>query len=427
VDTRRIVELSPRPIASPRIAYLRRHLARSLERGAAAVIGIPFLVFLALELGSSLTPKEEALAGDVLGLGAVMAILLGTLAFVLNRSLFATSGVIRCERNDLLIERRSCRTIPITDIEAGFVVPTRNATNVELHLKGGDVIDAQVESAAAATALLRAARVDVARQRCRIQLVDQNARLFVGLAVAGGLAYASMPALGFIAVALPGLAGVLVWACVLALTALVAVRATALPEVTIGTDGISFKRGFFETFVPFEELAEIRPAGLGILIRYRNGRTRTIFSPAGVGPERFEALLLRIREAMAARAQGSQPELEVLDRRGRSISEWRAALTDLARRGATYRNVGLSLEEIEAVISSPDATPERRLAAAVALRAAEHPAAASLIRIAAAQCASQRLRVGLESVGSGEDDNAALAEALGESLVPPVEKLNFHA
>jgi hypothetical protein len=404
-------------IASPRIAYLRRHLARSLERSAAALLGIPFLVFLGLELASSLTRREEVLVGQVLGVGAAAAIVCGAVAFALTRTLFATRGTIRCERNDLVIERSVCRTIPIADIEAGFIVPTRAAINVELHLKGGDVIDAQVASADDAATLLRAARVDVARQRCRIQLVDQNARLFMGLFVGGSLAYASTSALGALDQSLPGLGGVLVWACGLALASLLALRATKLPEVTIGTDGISFKRGFRETFVPFEELAEIRPNGLGILVRYRNGRTMTIFSPAGVGPERFEALLLRVREAMAARSQARQPSLELLDRRGRSVREWRVALAQLARRGASYRDVGLSIDDLEEVIRSPQATPERRLAAAVALRAASHPTATSLIRVAAAQCASQRLRFALEKIGDGDDDDLALAEGLGAAAL----------
>ena len=406
-------EPSPGSIASPRVAYLRRGLARTLERLAVAAIGIPFLFQLGWHFAAPAASSSTAFADPALGLGALAAIVLGIAAFFLNRSFFAPRGVIRCDRNDLVIERRLTRTIPLADVEAGFVVPTRNATSVELHLKGGGVIDVRVEGPAEAAALLRAARVDVARQRCRIQLVDQNARLFIALATAGALAYCSIPALGILAVVIRGETAALVWASLLALTTLLALRATALPELTIGTDGISFKRGFRETFMAFEELAEIRPAGLGILVRYRDGRTKTIFSPAGIGPERFEAMMLRIREAMAARAQGRQPALELLDRRGRSVREWRAALTEVAKRGTSYRDVGISIDDLEAVIGSPDATPERRLAAAVALRAAAHPAATSLIRVAAAQCASQRLRVALEKVGEGKDDEAALAEALG--------------
>lgn len=413
-------EPSSGPFASPRIAYLRRGLARRLEWLAAAAIGIPFLFQLGWHFAAPAPMASTAFADAALGLGALGAMVLGITAFFLNRSFFAPRGVIRCDRNDLVIARRFSRTVPLADVEAGFVVPTRAATSVELHLKGGDVIDVRVADAAEAAALLRAARVDVARQRCRIQLVDQNARLFIGFATAGGLAYCSIPALGVLAVTIQGESASLVWASLLALVTLLVLRATALPELTIGTDGIAFKRGFRETFVAFEELAEIRPAGLGILIRYRDGRTKTIFSPAGVGPERFEALLLRIREAMAARAQGNQPALELLDRRGRSVSEWRAALAQVARRGTSYRDVGISIDDLETVIGSPDATPERRLAAAVALRAAAHPAAASLIRVAAAQCASQRLRIALEKVGDGDDDEMALAEALGVEKVAPL-------
>jgi hypothetical protein len=417
-------EPSPGSIASPRIAYLRRGPARKLERIAAASILLPVFFQLAWHLATTTSISRVPFADQALGAGALTAIVCGIAAFFLNRSFFAPRGVIRCSSNDLVIERRIARTIPLADVEAGFVVPTRKATSVELHLKGGDVIDVRVADAAEAASLLRSARVDVARQRCRIQLVDQNARLFIGLFTAGSLAYCSIPALVFLAVLFPGQTAGLVWTCLLALSTVLALRATALPELTIGTDGISFKRGFWETFVAFEELAEIRPAGLGILIRYRDGRTRTIFSPAGVGPERFEALLLRVREAMAARAQVQQPALELLDRRGRSLREWRTALSEVARRGTSYRDIGISIDDLEAVIASADATPERRLGAAVALRAAAHPAATSLIRVAAAQCASQRLRVALEKVGEGKDDDMALAEVLGAEEIaatPPQE------
>ncbi|MEP7121052.1 MAG: hypothetical protein ABJE95_09090 [Byssovorax sp.] len=409
----------PASIESPRIATLRRGLARKLERVAASAILIPFLFQVGWHFAAPRGIDAPAFADPALGLGALAAVVLGVAAFVFNRSWFAPRGVIRCDRNDLVIERGGLRRVPLAEVETGFVVPTRAGTSVELHLKGGDVIDVGVRAADEAAALLRSARVDVARQRCRIQLVDQNARLFIALFTAGALAYCSLPALGILAVLFRGDTGALVWACLLALSTVVALRGTALPELTIGTDGIAFKRGFRETFVPFEELVEIRPAGLGILVRTRDGRSRTIFSPAGVGPERFEALLLRIREAMAARAQGRQPALELLDRRGRSVREWRVALAEVARRGTSYRDVGISIDDLEAVIGSPDATPERRLAAAVALRAAAHPAATSLIRVAAAQCASQRLRVALEKVGEGDDDDLALAEALGDDVAPP--------
>src|SRR5262249_10580900 len=93
--------------------------------------------------------------------------------------------------------------------------------------------------------------------------------------------------------------------------------------------------------------------------------------------------------------------------------EWRSALGALARRGVDYRAAGLSPDDLSALLASPDATPERRLGAALALAASKHPAAPERIRIAAAQCASERLRVALESVTAG-GDAAATAEALAE-------------
>ena len=188
----------------------------------------------------------------------------------------------------------------------------------------------------------------------------------------------------------------------------------APPDVTVGTDGLAFRRGFREQFVPFTHLEDIRVDGLGARLVLRDRRRLLLPSIAGVSHARIEALKLRIREALALRDGAPTQALQQLDRAGRSIPEWRASLAALARRGVDYRAAGLSAEDLEALLVSPDATPERRLAAAVALAASKHPAAPERIRIAAAQCASERLRVALEKVSEGDDDDAAIAEALDE-------------
>lgn len=406
------------PLAASRVAFVRRGLSRDFARVAVAAVALPFLALVVLTLLGAL-PLAESVATAGLLLGGLAALLLGAVAALLQIELFARPARLYREGDALIIAGRTRRSVPLREITAGFVIPSQHETRVELVRAGGDVIAARVADIPAAEAILRAARVDVANQRCRMQLADTSSRLFVAAAVTFGTMYFSWPFLDFLSsptrgfLPTPGFGALGTWFFFSALASAIGVRATSLPEVTIGTDGIAFRRGFRETFVPFEELAEVCPAGLGLLIRYRDGREQKIASIAGIGPDRFRALSLRIQEAIAARAAERAPQLELLDRGDRSVGAWRASLTELARRGNTYRAVGLSPDDLEAVLASPDATPERRLAAAVALRAAEHPAARERIRVAAGQCASEKLRVALEQVGDGSGDDEALAEALG--------------
>jgi hypothetical protein len=194
----------------------------------------------------------------------------------------------------------------------------------------------------------------------------------------------------------------------------------ATPDVVVGTDGVSFRRGFRERFFSFAELEEVRVGAYGVHFVLRDRKSPLLFSMTGVSNARIEALKLRIREAMDARSAAPTLTLDKLDRAGRSVPEWRASLAALARRGVDYRATGLSAEDLDALLTSPDATPERRLAAAVALSASKHPGAPDRIRIAAAQCASERLRIALEKVGEGEEDDGAIAEAL-EAFAAPAQ------
>src|SRR5262249_2234981 len=160
----------------------------------------------------------------------------------------------------------------------------------------------------------------------------------------------------------------------------------------------------------FTDFADVRLTSSGVRLVLRDGRELLLRSITAVSTARFDALKLRIREAMAAREAAPRQTLEQLDRRGRSIAEWRAALGAIARRGEDYRSAGLSAEDLDALLSSPHATVEHRIAAAVALSVSKHPAAPERIRIAASQCASERLRVALEQVSEGSEDDAAIAE-----------------
>jgi hypothetical protein len=90
----------------------------------------------------------------------------------------------------------------------------------------------------------------------------------------------------------------------------------------------------------------------------------------------------------------------------RTVAGWRAALA--AMRDASYRGPTASVEDMTAVLTSPLATPEERVGAALALRIAGEPPAR--IRVAAEAVASEHLREALAA--AAESDDATLDVAL---------------
>ena len=68
---------------------------------------------------------------------------------------------------------------------------------------------------------------------------------------------------------------------------------------------------------------------------------------------------------------------------------------------ASYRASGSSVEDVANVLTSPTATPEERVGAALALRVAGEPPVR--IRIAAESVASDSLRDALAAAADGDD------------------------
>jgi hypothetical protein len=402
-----------------RIAFVRRRLARVTGWLAFGALVLPFLVYAVLadvRLGSLFSWATNAL--DVW----VAAFPLALLSFLAGRDLVGSSGELRREGDELVVQGpRGERRMPFSAVLGGIIVPGRDWATVELRLTDGNMITARVADLQAAQALLRELRVDVANQRCRVQLADRAAALVVALCTPVVPVFFAALYIESVWAPLFKVAGHnLLWLLYIGLYAMCAALlrgVIALPDVTVGTDGLAFRRGLRERFIPFADLADVRVGALGVKLLYQDGRAQNLRAIAGVSPSRFDALKLRIAEALEARNAAPRQGLEQLDRGGRAVPEWRAALAALARRGADYRAAGLSHEDLEGLLVSPDASAERRLAAAVALAASKHPSAPERIRVAAAQCASERLRIALEKVSEGEEDDAAIAEALQEEEV----------
>jgi hypothetical protein len=395
-------------ILSPRIAVVRERLSRVAGWLAFGVAILPVAVYAVA--AAHLSPFARSL----LEKSVPAALALAALAYVAGQDWIGWAGSLRREGDVLVIRRgRSERRVPLSTIREGIIVPGRDRVTVELALANGETLAVRFTGMDRARALLHELEVDAAHQRCRVQLADRTAARVVALATPVSFTWLAVSGTGVVS-RLSGDTSVAFVFGVYAMLVALLHALIATPDVTVGTDGLSFRRGLRERFVPYAQLEDLRVDGLGAVLHLRGGRRLRLPSIAGVSPARLEALQLRIQEAKALRDAAPAHDLVQLDRAGRTIPEWRNALAALARRGSDYRASGLSPDDLSALLGSPDTPAERRLAAALTLAAGHHPAAPERIRVAAAQCASERLRAALESVTTGNADEAAIEEALAE-------------
>jgi hypothetical protein len=94
------------------------------------------------------------------------------------------------------------------------------------------------------------------------------------------------------------------------------------------------------------------------------------------------------------------------------VAAWREALGAMRAQADSYRSATLGRDDLLAVVESPAAPLERRLGAALALAPTSDDEGRSRIRAAARACADPLMRVALEKLADGDDDDAALEEAL---------------
>lgn len=404
----------PKSIDSPRIAYVHLRVARALERGALAAFtmaaaGAAYGLTRALEPGY----PPSAYADQLSWLLGLLSLPLVAAAIFRAAPAFSAGSLQRAgDRLALDQSRLFGRGPRILDVSAGHLVPEGKQSRAELHLANGDRVLVDTPDDASAEAVLRLAGVDAAKQRARFRLADPVGAVFAAMMIfAAALAPAGLALTVLITILPAAIAGALSLAGALGLTAL-GLAATRIPEIAVGTDGLSYRRLRRDRFIPLGDITDVRASGMSLLIHLRDGSVRRLRSLTTVAADRAWALARRVRQAQGVHGELLPAQLEMLDRRGRAVPDWIRALSDVARAGTSYRSVGLSAEDLEAVVQSPDVTPERRIGAALALRSASPAAAPERLRIAAAQCASPGVRLVLEQASAGEVEERAVAEAI---------------
>lgn len=313
-------------------------------------------------------------------------------------------GALRVEGSSLVVAAR--------DVVNGYAAPDRSGAEVVLELRDGRRVVTRVASEEEADALLAAAGVSPERRRTRVRLSTPERRLVFGLGVsvltlaltlfAVIASLYTLPVWAFPPMILGGMFGL----------PLAILRATRPPEVVIGLDGVRVARGLRgPLWIPYAELASVELAAGGFRLVRKDGGVERV--SRGLLGTNEVAAIRAIEAALAAyRARGVAPEARArLAREGRAVTAWRAGL-----RGAghdDYRAAALSDDDLEAILSAPDASLEQRVGATLALAARDRPRADERVRVAVAATADVPARIALRAALEGDDE--ALAEALADA------------
>lgn len=307
------------------------------------------------------------------------------------------------------------RTVPRTSITAGYVTQERDAIAAALTLRDGTQLRIAARDPDDARAVLAALGQDPSQRRTEFR----HGRIFHQL-----LSVLLGPLLGvFVAIpvldALRGVGARVEPALALVVGALVLTAATLFTRrllfprlhVTIGRDGMWTRGRLRARFIPWSSVASAREVGDSVELTDASGaRTRIWCDPddAWVRP----ALVARIGEALRTwrSADARTDPLTLLAREGRSVATWRAFLTGLTDAVGGYRQATLDRARLEAALVDPAATPERRIAAALALSATDE--GRTRVRVAADAGAEPAERAALEAIAEGRDAEPEVEAAL---------------
>ena len=362
-------------------------------------------------------------AGGLMGflpLGA-FAVWVITMLLPRLRSVGPVAGTVAIDASSLTLtvqppgRARYQRRFARTQLTRGY----RTDDEVQLETRRGEMLSLGIDSAATGEALLGALGLDARRRVLEVPLANIASRFPGGVTLAWIMLVCQSPSMVVIPFALLMMlstsASPVMFAFASVETILLAATISVLRprSAAIGMDGIVYRRFLRKRFYPYSGVASVVRGTSGVVVELRSGeplhlRTRGFWSRSGPDAT-TEALLERIETARAA-ASGHdvRAKLPLLERRARSAAEWRAHLSTLVG-AAGYRTGAVTARDLAAVIEDATLSAEHRVAATLALQAAEPAEARTRARIAAAACADKGLRVALDQAAEGELDEEHLA------------------
>jgi hypothetical protein len=356
----------------------------------------------------------------LLFLGAFAMVLLSAAAQLYCWFAPARYGSVSVVDGRLQITRTNfVRTLSREQVSTGWVLREGKGALVELRLKSGEHLSFDVASLSEGEAILDA--IDLGADD-RALSVELGSPLFnIGIALGSIIPSSCIAAMVVNSLErwVPrgsATLGFLMFAMIAAGMP-VAIALFSRPHITVGRDGVSFKRGPFSWFVSFHDLARVEIAGTLIILHEYRGSMRYI-ATAGSGASQRQALVDRIQAGIdkTFSRRDLSARVALLDRAGRSIEAWTDALRALAQTKDAFRTTALSGDELISVIDDPLSPPERRVAAAYVLALRDRERAVQRVRVALESTANERVRVALERASNGTLDEQTLREVADERL-----------
>jgi hypothetical protein len=199
-------------------------------------------------------------------------------------------------------------------------------------------------------------------------------------------------------------------------------------SVTVGAEGVLVRWLGFERYCAFADVVACEPSRFGVVFRKRDGSKFDVRIDAALGSRKSaqrdrDMVVARIRDALALYRSGAveagRVDERALARNARPVDEWLQSLRALFESRA-HRVAALVPEDLWKIVASASASAESRVAAAVVLAPSLDDEGKTRLRETAANAASPRLRVALESAAKGDDGE--LARALEEMAIEEDEK-----
>ena len=198
-------------------------------------------------------------------------------------------------------------------------------------------------------------------------------------------------------------------------------------RLRVGADGITVKRGFGKReFISHRDIASVKSKGTQVIVTRTDGEPMIFAVANQVAKKQLEemtrqaeSIAWRIEKARQAHAAlaGEAPQAALaLDRGDKNVRDWVEQLRRVGQgANATFRDVGLSREQLMRVVESTTAAAKERLAAVVALRDGLTEDEKPRIRVAADRCVEPAMRERMVRVAFAPEEE--LVEALDEHAV----------
>ena len=272
-------------------------------------------------------------------------------------------------------------------------------------------IDIEVADEEEAEALLAAMRLDAARSVAQYPMSHGTWRGSLVRAAACVVPIFLLPALGI----LGGLPLPFFLAALFATSiATVLYSINQMLRVSVGADGVRIRHLLQRArFVPFSAIEDAVTDGRDITLRLAGSEEIVMHHPAGRGQkplafadrhEEGRKLVERIKAQVEAHRARTAADPATFARSGRETAQWVRDVVGAADVNASYRSPAVPPDELWRIVEDAAAPATARAGAAVALRGALDEEGRVRLRATADACAAPRLRVALETVASGDDE-----------------------